>query len=1356
MKKNSKVIRYVISLLLLISFLTSFYGFSVNAASMTLSNCDSVTGWSTDAGNTLSIDTVNKIEGTGSLSTVGSGTVKFAGSFSTSVNTGINQEYGILQLWIYISDLSKFNGPGQIEISSSGTSDNNEYSWNTEKFVNPNLKTGWNILTLRIREATRIGSPNLSSINWFRYYQPSSGSVTYKIDNIKFNTLNTVPLDACESADGWSSNNTLSIDGNDLRYGTASLVSTGSGTVFFQKTFSTPYNTATNERYGKLHFDLYVSDVTKLASGQIEITSSGTSDTNEYGWDMQTQVIPYLINGWNSIDLRISTASKIGDPDLSAINWFRLYNFATSGLTMKIDNISLKNEFTPVTILDSCDSTDSWYSNNLISLDTVNQQVGTGSISQTGSGIIQMQKQFLTPVNSNVPESYGYLQFWYYISDITAFDIANGEVEISSSGTYDSNEYAWKFWDYVKPDLHNGWNLVQLKFSSSIKTGSPNLGAINWFRIYQSISKSVTTKVDNIVFVKDNEFQTLYPTKTTPSITPHPQTFPISQASEDVNVAMYSVTDFGASTANNDNTVQFQNAINDTYNAGGGVIFVPQGQWNIRGHLLLRENVTLRGDWKNPESGGLGQGTILKAYDGRDNENSYAFISLENGALVRDLTVWYPEQSDINIVHAYPWTFRNAGTTGAYAPYLKNITLINSYNGIKVDSNNNAAYFKNIYGTALKRGIYHDGSWDIGKAHSVWLRPKYWANSGLGTPPTEVQIESYTNANATAITLYKNDWGVYYDLFLEGYNKGIEFKKSLVVTKIDFGYNGTFENFTIKDGTYGIYADFIMPDNSVMFSNGNISVAGAGACVKTTGNFTGTQTLSFNSCTFSAPAGVIVDQAGSGVLNFVKNNFNDWSPSNKAINAAGGSLLIQANYFNADKPDISLGSGVSSAAVLLNSYAYNTPNISNSSTGDIKIDTLTGSPADYDSMPTTLPSLSTFRKPPNNNFFNVASYGAIGDGETDNTTAFQNALNAASSAGGGTVYVPAGRYKFNGHLSIAANVELRGVSDGPRHYGGTANRGTVLLPYENQNNVNGAPFITLGQNAGVRGLNIYYINQYFDNVQQYPPMIFSNSTGAYAINVVSPNAYYGIKFQNGDYYINYSRIFGLNTGIWIDGVSTAGYIINNLNTVGDWQDGYRDINACKTDLWMNWPTIAGSTNFLYSNASSVVNVGNFSFGCDYGIKISGNSSNNIFHGLAVDNSEYPIVFQNFTGTGTDFINAQLTSGGPNSPKFVYSDSNFTGAFRFFNAAAWGYASTGIEINGAGTARFQQWKQTTGNVDFKGGNCYLDSSAIYINPNQVNLQTGLSYARVFGSMGNASGFGVNNYKNAPDVWMNIRR
>ena len=55
--------------------------------------------------------------------------------------------------------------------------------------------------------------------------------------------------------------------------------------------------------------------------------------------------------------------------------------------------------------------------------------------------------------------------------------------------------------------------------------------------------------------------------------------------------------------------------------------------------------------------------------------------------------------------------------------------------------------------------------------------------------------------------------------------------------------------------------------------------------------------------------------------------------------------------------------------------------------------------------------------------FDVSGFGAKGDGLTKDTAAFQKALDAAASAGGGTVVVPEGSYVI-GSITIGANTTL--------------------------------------------------------------------------------------------------------------------------------------------------------------------------------------------------------------------------------------------------------------------------------------------------------------------------------------------
>ncbi|MCC7169542.1 MAG: VCBS repeat-containing protein [Planctomycetes bacterium] len=59
-------------------------------------------------------------------------------------------------------------------------------------------------------------------------------------------------------------------------------------------------------------------------------------------------------------------------------------------------------------------------------------------------------------------------------------------------------------------------------------------------------------------------------------------------------------------------------------------------------------------------------------------------------------------------------------------------------------------------------------------------------------------------------------------------------------------------------------------------------------------------------------------------------------------------------------------------------------------------------------------------------FWNVRSYGAVGNGVADDTAAFQSAVNSLLAAGGGTLFVPAGSYRLSDHLYFDRKLSLLG------------------------------------------------------------------------------------------------------------------------------------------------------------------------------------------------------------------------------------------------------------------------------------------------------------------------------------------
>jgi hypothetical protein len=175
---------------------------------------------------------------------------------------------------------------------------------------------------------------------------------------------------------------------------------------------------------------------------------------------------------------------------------------------------------------------------------------------------------------------------------------------------------------------------------------------------------------------------------------------------------------------------------------------------------------------------------------------------------------------------------------------------------------------------------------------------------------------------------------------------------------------------------------------------------------------------------------------------------------------------------------------------------------------------------------------------------NVRDFGSAGDGRTDETLAFQKALDTAHGNGGGSVYAPTGRYLIRGVLTISPGVALRGsFSCVPSHAGirdqgqvKAGEDGTVLLAIAGRGKEDGDPFVTLNTNSSVSGLTIYYPDQSVDGIPlPYPWSIAMRGKNPAAFDLELLNPYQGIYASRNERH-NIRNISGqpLRRGIWVD------------------------------------------------------------------------------------------------------------------------------------------------------------------------------------------------------------------------------
>jgi hypothetical protein len=168
----------------------------------------------------------------------------------------------------------------------------------------------------------------------------------------------------------------------------------------------------------------------------------------------------------------------------------------------------------------------------------------------------------------------------------------------------------------------------------------------------------------------------------------------------------------------------------------------------------------------------------------------------------------------------------------------------------------------------------------------------------------------------------------------------------------------------------------------------------------------------------------------------------------------------------------------------------------------------------------------------------VNAFGARADGHTDDTAAIQSAINAAASAGGGSVVFNVARYFTTGTFLVPAGVVLCGAIEGPFDVGFGVNPAqTVVAPTLLVTNTS-ATFITLqGAGAGVTDLLFHYPNQAAASASApnvYPYTIQVTSPGTKVVRCLVTNAYNFLDIESGRVIAQDLFIGAFNIGVNID------------------------------------------------------------------------------------------------------------------------------------------------------------------------------------------------------------------------------
>ena len=321
--------------------------------------------------------------------------------------------------------------------------------------------------------------------------------------------------------------------------------------------------------------------------------------------------------------------------------------------------------------------------------------------------------------------------------------------------------------------------------------------------------------------------------------------------------------------------------------------------------------------------------------------------------------------------------------------------------------------------------------------------------------------------------------------------------------------------------------------------------------------------------------------------------------------------------------------------------------------------------------------------------YSVRDYGAKGDGRTDDTVAFQKALDAAGQAGGGVVLAPRGNYIFAGHLNVPAAVTLRGIWEsvpshvGIRDAGGDkpTDDGTTFLVTESAGQEEGPAFVTLHDNSTLKGVVLYYPRQNpAAEPQAYPWAIALRGKNPAVLAVELLNPYNGIDATHNErHLIRDVQGQPLRRGVLVDAIYDIGRI-ENVHFNPWWSQKPR---------LFQWQKEHGEACvFARSDWQYVFNT--FCFGYHTGykfIKSDAGVCNGNFLGIGADDCDTAVQVDDCAPMGLLISNGEFTSFHGADPTMVRVGPDNSGSVRFVNCAFWGPCNQVAAVTGRGTVGF---------------------------------------------------------------------
>jgi hypothetical protein len=318
--------------------------------------------------------------------------------------------------------------------------------------------------------------------------------------------------------------------------------------------------------------------------------------------------------------------------------------------------------------------------------------------------------------------------------------------------------------------------------------------------------------------------------------------------------------------------------------------------------------VALEGVWESvPAHNGLrdhgaarpmDDGTTFLVTENAGNESGAPFITMHDNSTLKGVVIFYPNQNPDGEPKPYPWAIAMRGKN----PAVLGVELLNPYNGIDA-SDNERHLIRDVQGQPLRRGIFVDQIYDIGRIEDVHFNP-WWS--------VKPRLFRWQEEHGEAFIFARSDWQYVFNTFCYGYNVGYKFIKSQAGD-----CNGNFLGIGADDCFTAVDVEDSAPFG-LLISNGEFtSFHGPDPTMVLVGP-DNSGSVRFENCAFWGPCNQIAKTGGTGTVGFGDCTFVQWDRNlegRAAVQADSGTILVRGCEFQEDKSQVELAEAVRRAVI---------------------------------------------------------------------------------------------------------------------------------------------------------------------------------------------------------------------------------------------------------------------------------------------------------------------------------------------------------------------------------------------------------------------------------------------------------